>query len=213
MDLVRVFVDYFLQFTCSWDRTQPAHRIGKGTAFAKLQKNHTSLVCLSAFEDQIKFQNFASQFILSMYCVTGKKTSAAMTLDDLCFVLASTTDKQHQVFHQQEMHSSNMYRCARFNFRFGFPVIFVGPSWKWMENSQWEMMPVMITKDPAPIELSDVTHLYCKDANCNVAQKCPCLAAGLTCIPICACHDQGYCSNIQAIVNDPDEDDSSVDVL
>ena len=32
--------------------------------------------------------------------------------------------------------------------------------------------PVMFQKAPAPKEVRDITHLYCKDGNCNDPKKC-----------------------------------------
>ncbi len=40
--------------------------------------------------------------------------------------------------------------------------------------------------------MRDLTHLYCKDRDCNTS-KCQCSAVGLPCIDICLC--QGECSN------------------
>ena len=37
--------------------------------------------------------------------------------------------------------------------------------------------------------MRDITHLFCRNKNCAVAGKCPCLLAGHSCIEICECTD------------------------
>jgi len=49
------------------------------------------------------------------------------------------------------------------------------------------------TKAPAPVEVRDLTHLYCTDKDCLNERKCSCLLAGLGCIDACSCTD---CENM-----------------
>lgn len=49
--------------------------------------------------------------------------------------------------------------------------------------------PTMFVQAPAPIEVRDLTHLYCTDKDCQNARKCPCRLAGLECIDACSCID------------------------
>ena len=51
----------------------------------------------------------------------------------------------------------------------------------------------------APVEVRDLTHLYCTDKDCLSARKCPCVLAGL------ACSWKG-CGNQN---NKPEEDDGT----
>ena len=47
----------------------------------------------------------------------------------------------------------------------------------------------MFTQAPAPVEVRDLTHLYCTDKDCLSGRKCHCLLAGLECIDACSCAD------------------------
>ena len=46
----------------------------------------------------------------------------------------------------------------------------------------------------SPLEVRDLTHLYCQDKDCKRSNKCPCLSAGLPCIKICSCNNM-ECTN------------------
>ena len=77
----------------------------------------------------------------------------------------------------------------------------IGNGWKLGNNNALE--PVMYKKDAAPIEVRDLTHLYCSDKDCAVTKNCPCLQNGLYCIEICAC--QGDCQNSNHFENSDSE--------
>lgn len=47
--------------------------------------------------------------------------------------------------------------------------------------------------ESAPVEVRDVTHLYCTDKNCEGGKNCQCFHAGLECIEICSCGSE--CNN------------------
>ena len=53
----------------------------------------------------------------------------------------------------------------------------------------------LFEKQCAPLEVRDITHLYCNDKDCKVSGKCPCLLAGLPCIESCACSSTDCSSN------------------
>ena len=53
----------------------------------------------------------------------------------------------------------------------------------------------MFTQAPAPVEVRDLTHLYCTDKDCLSARMCPCLLAGLECIGACSCTGCGNQNN------------------
>ena len=65
----------------------------------------------------------------------------------------------------------------------------------------------MTTKAPAPVELRDLTHLYCSDSQCNTT-SCHCLASGLNCMELCSCHGIS-CGNCKPddIVSESDDSD------
>ena len=67
----------------------------------------------------------------------------------------------------------------------------VGHGW-YMDNVNG-LQPIFYTKESAPLEVRDVTHMYCTDKNCK-GQNCQCLQAGLKCIEVCSCTSD--CSNL-----------------
>ena len=56
----------------------------------------------------------------------------------------------------------------------------------------------MFTKESAPAEVRNLTHLFCqcKDSNCEDGKTCTCIQAGLKCIEVCVCEN---CPNIQTV--------------
>ena len=68
------------------------------------------------------------------------------------------------------------------------------------------MEPVLYVKDPTPIEVRDLTHLYCRDELCNGPQKCHCTASRLRCTEFCACGG-AQCGNEKQMVIESDTDD------
>ena len=70
----------------------------------------------------------------------------------------------------------------------------VGLGWK--QNDVGGMEPVRYTKDAAPIEVRDLTHLYCNDKTCSGSGKCLCVSSGLPCTSFCSC-DVSVCPNRQ----------------
>ena len=58
-----------------------------------------------------------------------------------------------------------------------------------------KLVPVMFENDAAPMEVRDLTHLYCIDNNCFQNLLCHCLKAGLSCTEFFSCNaDQ--CANV-----------------
>ena len=55
----------------------------------------------------------------------------------------------------------------------------------------------MFLKDAAPVEVRDLTHLYCTDVGCTNSQRCQCVQSGLACTEFCSC--QGIdCPNVKS---------------
>lgn len=78
----------------------------------------------------------------------------------------------------------------------------------WKKGPDDQLQCTMYRKDCAPIELRDVTHLYCKDKGCHIPGKCPCKMAGLPCIEACNCKD---CSNNPPTLSGDSDSDSDDD--
>ena len=125
-------------------------------------------------------------------------------------MLASTTDKPasqmpptEDAFEQHACRAR--YQAAIWcNSHVGYPLLWdpVGSGWKLREC---ELEPDLYHKDAAPLEVRDLTHLYCNDNLCTDSRKCPCIVAGLPCIDLCDCNDLDCANTLQQInVDDSD---------
>jgi len=177
------------------DTTSALYRLGKRTAYSALTKNSDALQGLEAFQDVPTFLDTARRFVLLMH---GKKTKNLSSLNELRFVLATTTDKpasilpptddafvQHVLRAQYQVAvwcQSHVAKPENMN-----PV-----GHGWHVNAKDELRPTMYQNESAPAEVRDLTHLYCTDKGCR-GQKCQCVIAGLECIDICSCG--GECEN------------------
>ena len=68
----------------------------------------------------------------------------------------------------------------------------IGSGWKRTKDLS-SLEPTMFDTEAAPLEVRNLTHLYCTDTNCNVNAKCHGLQSGLTCTELCSC--QAECGN------------------
>jgi hypothetical protein len=188
------------------DTTSSLYKLGKKTAYSALTKNAEALQSLEAFDDVPKFLDAARRFVLFMH---GKKTKNLNSLNDLRFMLATTTDKPatmlpptEDAFEQHVLRAQ--YQVAVWcQSHIAKPADMepVGHGWHVNEG---ELCTTMYLNESAPAEVRDITHLYCTDKGCR-GQKCQCVIAGLECIDICTCG--GECENKREIseVKDGDE--------
>ena len=70
------------------------------------------------------------------------------------------------------------------------------------------LVPVYFEGDAAPVEVRDLTHLYCTDQTCDDPRKCHCLTSGLNCAEMCSCSD---CGNQHVSTNTEGETDGDDD--
>ena len=81
-----------------------------------------------------------------------------------------------------------------------------GNGWKF--TGEEGLAPIMYLKDSAPIEVRDLTHLYCLDYDCHTS-KCHCVGVGLKCTEFCACNtEECYNKNDINIASDDDSSDN-----
>ena len=180
------------------DSTCALFRIGKRTAFTKLSQNIVQLGQLSQFGLSLSAsacQQLARLFLLSLY---GQKGNECSDLDELRYTLALTTDKEastlpptEDAFKQHVLRAMLQTRvwCQSDIPKPNIPGI-VGHGWHLDENGC--LKPTMHEQECAPIEVRDVTHLFCRDRSCTTSRNYPCLLAGLACIEHCSCTN---CSN------------------
>lgn len=190
------------------DTTSSFFRIGKCKAYTRLLghiKQNPS--ALKKFGLSNNLQDDAAAACAYMLHVYGDKKCD--TFDQLRYVLASTTDKSAAELPPTEDAFIQHVMRARYQVAIWCQshvpnqVVWepIGNGWKLSDCSCLE--PVMYTKEAAPIEVQDLTHLYCSDHGCNVSGKCQCLQSGLKCTEFCTCDEE--CQN--SISAESDEDD------
>jgi len=176
------------------DTTSSLYRIGKKSAYSKLVKYADSLTNLHSFHNDDLDGSVAAarKFVLLLYA--GKKGKDINTLDELRYVLATTTDKTAAMLPPTEDSFKQHVLRAKYQTRLWCQshiasqevVEPVGHGWSACDGG---IAPTMFVQAPAPIEVRDLTHLYCTDKDCQNARKCPCRLAGLECIDACSCSD------------------------
>ena len=195
------------------DSTCSLNGIGKKTAFSKLVKNTDTVSKLKTFhEDDIDDSvTVARTYALLLY---GKKGKDIDTLDELRYVMATTTDKSASMLPPTEDSFKQHVLRAKYQTQIWCQshipnqevVDPVGNGWTACDGGG--ITQTMFTQAPASVEVRDLTHLYCADNGCLRGNRCPCLLAGLECIDACSCTD---CENQS---NKPAEgDEMEVDIL
>lgn len=172
------------------DSTSSIHKIGKKTAFNKLQRTLDLWPTLASFGTTNLDESLSDvqSYTLSLYGNKKKETGElCSSLDELRYVYATTTDKPASTFpptedafhqHVKRGHYQVTIWCCSHEPR---PTLAtpVGNGWKLGKDGLME--PVLFVKDPGPIKVRDLTHLYCTDQTCHGAPGCHCCASGLQC--------------------------------
>ena len=153
---------------------------------------------------------YARLFVLQLY--SKKAAKSTKTLDELRYVLSCKTEKTGALlpptedsFKQHVLRAKlqTMVWCMSHE---PDPILPDPVDHGWIRGSDCQLTPKFGDMDCAPIQLRDMTHLFCNDKNCNQSSKCACLLAGLRCIDICSCTS---CSN-QPNVNPLDEENEDI---
>ncbi|KAG1673348.1 Serine/threonine-protein phosphatase 6 regulatory ankyrin repeat subunit C [Nymphon striatum] len=150
-----------------------------------------------------------------MHGKQARKLGQSDTLDDLRFLWATTTDKPASMlppaegaFEQHVLRAK--YQTAIWcSSHISKPELLDPVGHGWERNTDNELQPTMYTKDSAPVEMRDITHLYCTDKNCTNPRKCPCALASLGCLDICSC--KGDCHNPKNKL--PEEEEYAINVI
>ena len=197
------------------DSTSSLHKVGKITAFRKLQQCPHLWPVIASFgiKDLNESLPTVQEYILSLHRKKKMESGAlCSTLDDLRYIYEITTDKPAAAFPPTEDAFYQHAKCAHYQARIwcsshiAKPELDdpIGNGWKIGQNGSMET--VLYVKDPAPIEVRDLTHLYCRDELCNSPRKCHCAASGLRCTECCACGG-AQCGNEKQMVIESDTDD------
>ena len=77
-----------------------------------------------------------------------------------------------------------------------------GHGWKIEDGT---LKPLLITKDPAPVGLLELTTCSCKRSDCR--RNCSCVNAGLACTEACGCMADVSCCNPHGLDWDEEEEE------
>ena len=197
------------------DTTSSFFQIGKRTAYSKLAeavKSEPNVLKTFGHSDNITEEVSSAQtYILKLY--SNKKTQCT-NLDKLRYTLASTTDRSVAKLPPTEDTFIQHVKRARYQVSIWCqshvqkPILWnpVGNGWKASDNG---LVPVMHTKPIAPVQVRDLTHMYCTDSGCRENRNCQCRQSGLQCTEMCLCHCDD-CQNC-AIPSDSESSESSGD--
>lgn len=185
------------------DTNSSIYKVGKRTALSKLTQNIGRLKDLSrvhASESVEECLPVTRTYAMMLFGGTKNKSTGKpySSMNEIRFSMATSTDKSATQLPPTEDAFKHHVMRARVQ-----TIIWcqshapdpdipdpVGNGWKRAEDGK--LVHVYFSKPPAPVFMRDLTHLYCKDRDCNTS-KCQCSAVGLPCIDICLC--QGECSN------------------
>lgn len=195
------------------DSTSSLYKVGKNVAYTKLagfvKDDPLGLVDFGLTNNVDDDISSARKYVLSVY--SNKRVPCA-TLDQLRYVLASTTDKAAAHLPPTEDAFKQHVLRARYqtsiwcNSHLPKPTLWnpVGNGWRLNESHHLE--PVTYTGEAAPVEVRNLTHLYCTDTECTLQRKCHCVKMGLPCIEFCSC-DISVCSNVSHMAQAESDDD------
>ncbi|ROK35793.1 hypothetical protein DPX16_17536 [Anabarilius grahami] len=216
--IVDAAIDNFDQNEDTLDGKHTTHAmaIGKATALTRLKTHLCELQEMTKFGLSGSLEEalpVARRYALLLYGQKKKVDGHPCTnLDELRYTLASTTDLSaanlpptEDAFQQHVLRA--LYQTAVWRHsQLAKPLLWtpVGRGWRLREDGCIE--PVMFQMAPAPKEVRDITHLYCKDGNCNDAPKCQCLSVGLTCTEFCS-YPFPDCPNMTHFVTDDNVDE------
>ena len=186
------------------DSTSGCFKIGKKTAYNTLQKYKDELRSLTEFQSPDPAAGMDSAIIYGLLTYKGSKGRRCSSLDELRFILSSTTDKPvaslpptEDAFRQHALRAKyqTMIWCSS---HIAKPSVGNPTEYGWTKRGEI-LECVRSLKESAPPDLRNLTHLYCQDTSCTDGGKCPCLQVGLPCIEACKCSD---CPNSVRIVQE-----------
>lgn len=194
------------------DTTSSLFKIGKRSAFSKLAsqvRECPEILTTFGMTDNVEADVVsARRYILNVY---GNKDISCTTLDQLRYRYASVTDKAASEFPPTEDAFKQHVLRARYQtsvwLQSHVPVPdLISPDGNGWVTKDGKLVPVMFLKDAAPVEVRDLTHLYCTDTDCAVQRKCHCLQNGLPCIEFCSCHAIDCGNSSYTVQADSDDD-------
>ena len=191
------------------DSTSSFAGIGKKKAFKILLENNAYQEALGELGDKVEISNntlvTCEQFVCNLYTNVKK---AGCKVDDIRYWLFCQKQKRNEGLPPT---SDSLYQhLKRANFQAyvwkkSFESIQHLPK---PENHGWKiendvLQPVLMTKDPAPTGLLQLTHCGCK--NCSRAY-CACKVSDLGCTEACKCMGNEECLNPLSTLLDDNED-------
>ena len=168
------------------DSTSSLFKTGKRSAYTQLveliKNNPTELTNFGLTDNVDDDVHCARTYILAVY---GNKWKNCLTLDHLRYILASTTDKSASHLPPTEDSFRQHVLRARYQTsvwcqsHISKPVLCnpVGNGWK-LSNDKQRLEPVFYLRDAAPVEVRDLTHMFCTDTDCNSQRKFVCIRSG-----------------------------------
>ena len=153
--------------------------------------------------------NAARAFVLKLY---PKQKRLCKTLDELRFIVASNSDKPASQLPPTEDSFSQHVARARYqvavwrNSHVPCPELW-DPNGSGWEMSAGILKPIMFSKDVAPKEVRNLTHLFCTDHGCGDRLRCQCIKMNLKCTDQCRCRGTECLNEHDDSVHSDNDDD------
>ena len=198
------------------DSTSGLFGIGKKKSWVTLKKNIALHPGIAKLGDELPLQSETSRacevFICSLYSSTKMSDSCADQLRYWMFCqkkqksesLPPTTDS---LYHHIERCNYQAFVWKRSMEAIQALPTPSGNGWK-LQNGNLEVL--LMSKEPAPKGLLELTVCKCKKSGCKRSDICPCKANEMTCTEACLCMSGDECGNPFKVLLDDcssDEDD------
>ena len=120
----------------------------------------------------------AQAYVLNFYSIKGAKCT---TLNKLQHIYASSTYRSAAQFPPTEDTFKQHVMRARYQASISCrshifnPVLDDPLYYGWNRTQESLLEPVMFTKEVTPVQVGDLTHLYCTERECSIDRKCQCV--------------------------------------
>ena len=200
-------------FITGCDSTSALCGIGKKKGFQLLKSSAAYQQSLQGLGNSLEVSEacraFCEKFVCSLYSPT-----AFATVDEAKYTLFCQKQKQNE--NLPTTSNSLGHHIEQSNFQ--------AYIWKncltQMQNlpspnglgsliQEGTFVPLLMSREPAPVALLELTASKCKKSACRRSDICQCEAVSLVCTEACLCMAGEYCENVQNTdyINDSDGDD------
>ena len=199
------------------DSTSSLAGIGKKKAWDVLRRNHVHQVSLNLFGQTQGLDATTAakceQFVCDLYPSSKRTPNAADELRYLLFCLKKQKNEMLPPTCDSLLQHMKRANYQTYIWRHSLDAMqdLNSPEGHGWEKEEGVLKPVLMTKEPAPKSLLELTTCQCKKSECRT--NCFCNNAGLSCTESCVCMADERCQNPHGVpLYSSDSDSDSDDV-